>query len=441
MRQAHRCAALLVVLLAVVACQAADQGDDPRRSSDEDGHVANGARAGSPSGAGAGGGRTPDAGSGGSKAETGEGSGGSVAATSSGAAGGSASSPATESSSGAESSSTAGAGGSGPSGVSSSPASNAGGQGGLGAGGTAATGGTPAVGGLGAGGSAQTCDDGTLQCNADSGLRERCDQGAWVPTDFVCALSIRVDINNGATCAVKTDGTVRCWTLGGSQFATDVVAPPGVLKAAHPFGSGAVVWLLADGTFVDDAGSETPGVSDFDVAGNDVCLVYDDGTADCSRSGTIEASPVVRLALSASMRCVLLESGEAFCDDWRNESYALDGPYVAIAAAYQVLCAVDAAGAVTCIELTGTFADEAEPTLTTPLAGVYEKIAMTDTTVCAISQEGSLDCTEFSGDGAMTLSGRFVDLDGGDFTLAAIRADGSVASWVNQMPVELPSEW
>jgi hypothetical protein len=66
---------------------------------------------------------------------------------------------------------------------------------------------------------------------------------------------------------------------------------------------------------------------------------------------------------------------------------------------------------------------------------------MTDTMVCAISQEASLDCAQFSGDGPLTLPGSFVAVDGGDFTLAAIRADGSVASWVNQTAVELPSEW
>jgi hypothetical protein len=137
----------------------------------------------------------------------------------------------------------------------------------------------------------------------------------------------------------------------------------------------------------------------------------------------------------------LLEGGETFCDDRQDEKHTLDGSYVAIDVAYQILCAVDAEGAATCIDLAQTFANGGEPSSTTPLAGVYERIAMTDTTVCAISQDAALDCAQFSGAGPLTQPGSFVDVDGGDFTFAAIRADGSVASWVNQTGVELPAGW
>jgi hypothetical protein len=172
----------------------------------------------------------------------GEGGDGPVAATSAGAGGEAGSSSATDSSS------PTAIAGTGPDAPSASTTSNTGGTAAIGG----ASGAPQAVGGLGAGGSgAQTCEDGALQCNAESGLREQCEHGAWVPTDFVCARSIRVDSNDGATCAVKADGTFRCWAIGGSQIATDAVAPPGVLRSAYPFGSNTVTWLLADGAFVD----------------------------------------------------------------------------------------------------------------------------------------------------------------------------------------------
>jgi hypothetical protein len=240
---------------------------------------------------------------------------------------------------------------------------------------------------------------------------------------------------------VKADGTFRCWGIGGSPIATDAVAPPGVLRSAYPLGSNTLTWLLQDGTFVDESGNETQGVLDFDVASNDVCLISSNGTASCSRSGAIEASVVVQVAVSAAMRCALQQSGEVSCDDRQDGKHTLNGPYLAIAVASQILCAVEAAGAASCIDLAQTFANGGEPSVTAPLAGVYERIAMTDTTVCAISQEAALDCAQFSGAEPLTQPGSFVDVDGGDFTFGAIRADGSVASWVNQTGVELPAGW
>ncbi len=291
-------------------------------------------------------------------------------------------------------------------------------------------------------GDAFSCEEQAVRCGADSGVRELCVEGKWREEDFVCAVDIRVEDQEGTSCAVKSDGSFLCWSLGGGVLAPE--EPPGPVDVVFPVpgGGGQVVWLLDDGTFVDELGNETPGVTDIDVGlGPDHCLIDEDQSATCSRSGDIGVARVVQLATSSTMRCALSESGDVVCDDRHGALFTWTGEYAAIAVAYQTVCAVNSEGKLTCAQLVSTFANSEAPTYIAPLEGSYSKVAMIDTEVCALTQSGELKCATLSGDELYDQPGLFTEIAGGDFVFSAIRRDGSVLSWLNREANSLPEGW
>ncbi len=314
-----------------------------------------------------------------------------------------------------------------------------------GAGGATGVGGASGNEGVG-GQSSETagCEEQEVRCGPSSGVRELCAAGEWVEQDFVCAVEIRVEDSEGTSCAVKSDGSYGCWALGGDSI-KEPEEPPGPIDVVFPVpspGGGELAWLLSDGTFVDAEGNETPGVTDMEVGiGPDYCLILDDKSASCSLSGVVGASPVVKLATSSTMRCALLETGDVYCDDRHENSVTLYGGYVAIAVAYQTLCAIDGSGTLTCAYLSAAFDDSDEPTYLDPLDGVYKQVAMIDTHVCAIARGGELECSKFTGEDFYDQPGLFTDIAGGDFVFSAIRQDGSILSWLNGTVSKLPDGW
>jgi len=209
-----------------------------------------------------------------------------------------------------------------------------------------------------------------------------------------------------------------------------------------PLSQQAVVWLLDDGTFVDDTRNESADVVDFDTHGSDLCLLHGDGTVTCSLSGPIAATQVTEVAVSSGLRCLLLENGEARCDDQDDGSVVVPGPYSAIAVANPYFCGILADGAIECTNLSVPLFDgSSDLTFMDPVEGSFTKLAMDDDNVCGITTEGPIRCGVTYSDSTTDWAGGFTAISGGDHTICAIGVDGAVSCWLSGSPMTVPEGW
>jgi hypothetical protein len=73
--------------------------------------------------------------------------------------------------------------------------------------------------------------------------------------------------------------------------------------------------------------------------------------------------------------------------------------------------------------------------------GSYTKLAVNDQGVCALSDNGQLECVTFDDGESYVHSGTFTAVDAGDWSVCAIRLDGSVTCWQTKDPLGEQETW
>ncbi|MCC6558614.1 MAG: hypothetical protein IT372_37240 [Polyangiaceae bacterium] len=283
----------------------------------------------------------------------------------------------------------------------------------------------PGTGGVGgAGGAVGECSPGESRCEPD-GTASTCDPGGhWASIaacplgcqDGACVGMVKMALGDSHSCALLSDGSIRCWGSGEYGQLGDGTSGPGAAKTTPTQVQG-----LAGATDVSARGSHS-------------CAALSDGTARCwgdnaygaLGNGVIELSAIPQdvlgaagvsgVALGVVHSCAWLEDGGAKC--WGNNGSGQLGngsttaaltpatvsglaDALALGAGDRHTCALRQGGAVSCWGggdggqlgdgTSGAGAQQLTPSPVPGLSGAVQ-VAVGHYAVCALMGDGGVQC-------------------------------------------------